>query len=580
MQRRLTTILATDVVGYSLLMGRDEEGTLANLHACREIIEARVLQHHGRIFGGAGDSAIAEFASPVEAVRCGIDIQQDLAGMNAGLPADSRMQVRIGINLGDVIVDNDNLYGDGVNIAARLEQLAEPGGILMSEDVVRQAEGKIAARFENLGNRSLRNVARPVLVHKVVFADASAPADEVADNRPALPMRPVVAVLPFKNLSNDPEQNYFADGIAEDVITGLSKNPDLFVISQNTTFANRQSPLSASAVHEKYGAQFVLEGSVRKAGKQVRITAKLADMTHESQLWAERFDCDLDDVFAVQDEIVASILHALGAADGVLEKSLRASRRDLSPDGLTAYDCYLQGRDHFYRHGDAGFEKAEALYERAIRLDANFARAYSALAWLHFVRFKLFRTCSFESIRSTAHDLAQAALRIDPRDFRAHWVLGGLNLHDGKHKHSLAEFEKALLINPNDANLLAWSAEVLVYAGQEEDALARCKRAIHLNPNCPDWYHWIMGSAYFHLGRYDDALTTLDRMSATEHAGRLKAATYALLGRLEEARQEAAAFMQIVPGFSISRWARTEHYVKPGELQRYIDGQRKAGLPQ
>ena len=351
------------------------------------------------------------------------------------------------------------------------------------------------------------------------------------------------------------------------------------MISQNTTFADRDNPPTAREVHERYGAQFVLEGSVRKAGQRVRVTAQLADMSGDSQIWAERFDRDLDDIFAVQDEIVASILHALGAADGVLEKTIRQRSQGLSPERRTAYDFYLQGRDHFYRHGDAGFETAESLYEKAIDLDDGFGRAYSALAWLHFVRFKLFRTKAFEEIRDVARDLAQNALRLDKDDFRAHWVLGGLYLHEGKHAQSLAEFDKALGANPNDANLLAWSAEALVYCGREEEAVERCDRAIQLNPKCPDWYHWIKGSAYFHLGRYDDVLAALERMSATEFAGRLKAATYAQLGRLDEARQEASEFMKLVPGFSISRWAQSEHYSKPEELERYIEGQRKAGLP-
>ena len=561
-------------------MGDDEEGTLARLKAQRDqVIEPAIGRHKGRIVKLMGDGLLAEFASVVDALRCAVEVQAAIAGREDKLAEEQRIRWRIGLNLGDVIVDDEDLYGEGVNIAARLEQLAEPGGILVSDDVVRQAEGKVDATFESIGKQSLKNIAMPVLAYRVKTAGASPkPPDRGSEPAPAS-NKAIVAVLPFKNLSSEADQDYFADGLAEDIVTGLSKNAELFVISYNTTFADREHPPTAKDVQARYGAQFVLEGSVRKAGRRVRVTAQLADMTEDAQLWAERFDRDLEDIFAVQDEIVVSILHALGAADGVLESTMRRKSRSRAADGGTAYNFYLQGRDHFYRHGDAGFEAAEALYEKAISLDPEFGRSYSALAWLHFVRFKLFRTKAFEDIRSIAHDLAQSALRIDKDDFRAHWVLGGLYLHEGKHAQSIAEFDKALRSNPNDANLLAWSAEALVYAGREEDAIERCDRAVQLNPKCPDWYHWIKGSAYFHLGRYEEVLAALERMSATEYAGRLKAAAYAHLGREDEARRETAEFLKLVPGFSISTWARTEYYADPEELARYVEGSARPACP-
>ncbi|NRB17625.1 MAG: tetratricopeptide repeat protein [Rhodobacteraceae bacterium] len=580
MERRLIAILAIDVVGYSLLMGYDEEGTLANLNTRRKLIDEQISQHLGRIFGSAGDSVIAEFASPVKAVRCSIRIQQELNRMNTKQPAVHQMLVRIGLHLGDAIVDKDNLYGECVNVAARLEQLAEPGGILVSDDIARQTEGKVGAKFEHLGERWLKNIGKPVGVHRVMLGDTNQPANVAVKARTLAAHRTVVAVLPFKNLSKDPEQDYFADGISEDIITGLSKNPDILVMSKNTTFASREGPLSPSVAYETLGARFVLEGSVRKSGKRTRVTAQLADMAEKTQLWAERFDCEMDDIFALQDEVVISILHALGAADGVLERTARKLSKDLSPDGGTAYDCYLQGRGHFYRHGNSGFDQAEALYEKAIALDPDFARAYSALAWLHFLSFMQFRTKSFEEIKSKTLELAQTAHRLDSHDVRAHWVLGGLHLHEGNLTHSNAELDKALRLDPNNADLLVWSASVLVYAGQEEVALERCKHALRLNPNCPDWYYWCTAAAYFHLGLYEDALVELEQMSATEYAGRIKAATYAHLGRLEDARSEAHDFLELVPTFSVSDWARTEFYSNPKELERFVEGLRIAGLPQ
>ena len=387
-------------------------------------------------------------------------------------------------------------------------------------------------------------------------------------------------MLPFDNMSGDPEQEYFSDDITEDIITGLSKIPYLSVISRNSSFTFKGKSVRARDVSEDLGVQYVLEGSVRKAGQRIRVTAQLIDAASDLHLWAERYDRDLDDIFAVQDEVVGSIVHALGAADGALERSARQRSIETSVTNPSAYDCYLQAREHFYRHGDSGFEEAEALYEKAIELDPGFGRAYSGLASLHFLRFKLYLTASFETIEHKTLDLALHAVRLDPDDYRAHWVLGRLYSYQGKHAQSLAEFDRALHINPNDANLLAVSAEDLVYCGRVEEALERCQRAIRLNPNCPDWYWCELGFSYFHLGRYGDALEALNRMTAPDQARRVLAATYAHLGRLDEARSEAEEFMKVFPNFSIKEWARTEPYTDPNELQRYVDGLRKAGLPE
>jgi len=389
-----------------------------------------------------------------------------------------------------------------------------------------------------------------------------------------------LAVLAFTNLSDDPEQEYFADGISEDIIIGLSKNPHLSVISRNSTFAFKDRPVPVRDIGKELGAQFVLEGSVRKVGQRIRIAAKLIDTASDYHLWAEIYDRDLDDIFAVQDEVVSSIVHALGATDGAIEKSARQHIAGTSDTNPTAYDCYLQAQGHYYRHGDSGYAEAEALYEKAIELDPGFARAYSGLALLHFQRFKKYLKVPFESIERKTHDLALHAVWLDPGDYLAHWVLGRLYSCLGKHTRSLAEFDRALHINPNDANLLADFAEQLVYCGRAEEALKRCQRAIRLNPNCPDWHWWNLGFIYFHLGRYEEALESLEQMTSPDQARRLLAATYAHLGRAEEARAEAEEFMKINPSFSISAWARTEPYSDPNELQRYVSGLCKAGLPE
>ncbi len=406
--------------------------------------------------------------------------------------------------------------------------------------------------------------------------------DRTTISAPELPLStetPSLAVLPFANLSDSQGQEYFADGITEDIITGLAKNPYLSVISRNSTFTYKGKAARIRDISRDLGAQYVLEGTVRKTGSHIRITAQLIDAESDRHLWAESYDRDFDDIFAVQDEVVGSIIHALGARDSAVEKSVRKRSIEYATTNQTAYDCYLQAREYFYRPSDSGFNQAQILYQKAIDLDPDFARAYSGLASLHFLRFKLFLTTSFKSIEQKTLDLALHSVRLDQNDYLGHWVLGQLYSFQGKHAQSLAEFERALHINPNDANLLVVSSEHLVYCGRVELALERCRRAIRLNPNCPDLYWWHLGFACFHLGRYEDALEALQRMTSPDQSRRLLAAVYAYLDRLDEARSAGEGYIMVNPDFSIREWARTEPYADPVELQRYIKGLRKAGLP-
>jgi len=389
-----------------------------------------------------------------------------------------------------------------------------------------------------------------------------------------------LAVLPFTNLSGDREQEYFADGICEDIIIGLSKNPHLSVISRNSSFAFKDKAWSVQEIGRELGAQFIIEGSVRKAGRRIRVAAELIDSRSDRHLWGEVYDRDLDDIFAVQDEVVSSIIHALGAIDGVIERSAGQYIAETPNTRLSAYDCYLKAQGHYYCHDDSGYDEAEAFYEKAIELDPGFARAYSALAFLHFQRFKKYLTVPFQSIERKTQDLALRAVQLDPDDYLAHWVLGRLYSYLGKQARSIAEFNRALHINPNDANLLADFADFLVYYNRTEEALGLCQRAIRLNPKCPDWYWWNLGFTYFHLGRYEEALESLEQMTTPGPARRLLAATYAHLGRLDEAGAEAEEFMKGAPSFSIEEWAKTEPYTESNELERYVSGLRKAGLPE
>jgi TolB-like protein/Tfp pilus assembly protein PilF len=513
-----------------------------------------------------GDGLLIEFESTVDAVGCAVEWQQRVGEYSRTIP----VVFRIGINLGDIVVDGDDILGDGVNIAARLEGLAPPGGLCIADAVYEQVRDRLDVRFNEAGERRLKNVDRPVKVwtwHPGI--GPRHPDRRLADGRKELL---TLAVLPFKNFSADPQQAYFAEGIGEDVITGLSRNSALRVVSRIVGPA-------APKAGEVAVADFLLEGSVRRSQGRTRVAARLTDAVSGDQIWAEQFDSDIDDLFALQDEIAASIVHALAAADGVIEKSAQQRRTERSSAAGSAYDWYLHGRHLFYKHGDVGIDRAEACYRRALALDADFAPACSALAWLHVVRFKLFGTQSFAAIRSQAVQLALRALELDREDFRAHWVLGAVYLHDGEHALSLAEFDKALRINPNDASLLAWSSEALIYAGFLDEAIRRCDRAMRINPNGPDWYHWIKAFALFHQGRYELALAELNRMSTPSYAGKLKAAVLAYLGRLDKASAERDAFMAMVPTFRAAKWALTEKYAEPAELERYVEGLRKAGFP-
>jgi adenylate cyclase len=581
MERRLAAILAADVVGYTRLMGTDEAGTLQRLTKLRQqVLEPLIAEHHGRVVKLMGDGLLVEFASVVDAVTCAVAWQFCVTDRESEPDEDKRLKFRIGINLGDVIVVGDDIHGDGVNIAARLEGMAEPGGICLSDDAYRQAKGKVEVAFEDLGEQVLKNVVEPVRVYRIAGDSYGTGAASPTKRSLALPDKPSIAVLPFTNMSGDPQQEYFSDGLTEDIITGLSKNSDLMIIARNSTFAYKGGNTMVRDVARDLNARYVLEGSVRKFRRRVRITAQLIEAATEGHLWAERYDRDLDDIFAVQDEVVGAIVNALGATDGAIERSARKIASQSGSTNFTAYDCYLQGREQFYRHGDTGFDNAEAFYEKAIALDPKFARAYSTLAWLHFLRFKMHQTITLEEMLPRALELSLQSARLDPADYRAHWVLAELYLYQRKHAQCLSEYNRAIRINPNEANLLARFSESLTYCGRMEEAVEISQQGIRLNPNCPDWHWWTLGFAYFHIGRYEEALDALEGMAAPEHPRRLLAATYAMLGRMDEARAEAKEFLRVVPKFSIAQWASTEPYTEPNELKRYVEGLRKAGLPE
>ena len=580
MERRLAAILAADVVGYTRLMGADETGTLRRLTELRQqVLEPLIAEHHGRVVKLMGDGLLVEFASVVNALTCAVAWQNGVAQREAAADEDKRLKFRIGINLGDVIVEGDDIHGDGVNIAARLEGLAEPGGICISAKVYEEVRNKLPIAFEDLGEQEVKNIPEPVRVYRWTDAVAST-TDTVRTDEPLpLPDKPSIAVLPFTNMSGDAEQEYFSDGITEDIITGLSKNPDLFVISHHSTFAFKGQPVKVKDISRELGVRYVLEGSIRKAGQRIRVTAQLIDATTDRHLWAERFDREMEDIFAVQDEIVGIILHNVGAAGGKLEQLARAAAMQKDTNSLKAYDYYLRGKEHVYRYRDEGFAEARELYEKAIELDPEFARAHSALAFM-YTRWINFGPENPADLLSKALELARRAMHLDPSDYRSHWSLGAVYLMLRKQAQAIAEFERAIALNPNDAGLLAVMVDALTYVGRSEDAIELAKEAIRRNPNSPVYCFRSLAAAYYLLHRYDEALATLQKITVPLDARRQFAITYAQLGRLREAHTEANEFLEIYPSFSIQRWAKTEPYANPEDLEHHIDGLRKAGLPE
>jgi TolB-like protein/class 3 adenylate cyclase/tetratricopeptide (TPR) repeat protein len=575
-ERRLAAIMAADIVGYSHLIELDEDGTLAAIKLLRrEIIDPLLAEHHGRIAKLMGDGAIVEFGSVVDALACAVAIQKEVSARQTGFGSDRRIVFRIGINLGDVVVEDGDLLGDGVNIAARLEGLAEPGGILVSSTVHDHLQGRLSFHLEDIGDRSLKNIARPVRVYRVGWQSRSAgEQDRAMPSSPARPNRASIAVLPFTNMSSDPEQEYFAEGLAEDLITDLSKVPGLVVIARNSSFAYKGGSADLRLVANSLGVRYVVEGSVRRAATRVRINAQLIDASDNSHLWADRFDRDLADIFHVQDEIVGRIVNAL--AD-ILPSARPVVRRRAT--NLDAYDLFVRGRVLAPQSPESN-EVARGLLEEAIALDPDFAEAHVWLAMSYW-----FETTNWgegvASNRAHVRSLAEKAMSLDPKDASAHMILGYIHLYGGEWREAVSEFEAALRINPNHADTWALLSDWKVYEGQAAEAVNCIRKAINLNPHPPGYYYWLCGWAQYGAGQYDDAIETLRREETYRSPSRkILAASLAQLGRMDEAHEETRQFLAMDPRFSVRRWSDTQPFKDDKMRQHFMDGYIKAGLPE
>ena len=624
MERKLATILAADVAGYSRLMGADEEATLHTLRAYRAVIDGLIAGHRGRVFGSAGDSVIAEFASPVEAVRCAAAIQRDVETRNAALPEDRRMRFRIGVNLGDVMVEGDNLLGDGVNVAARLEELAEPGGVYISGAVFEQVKGKLDLGFDDLGEQDVKNIAQPVPTYRVAIGPGVSsrmrrlarvgstkhrglaagavlvllaaaigvglwlePWPTTTDIEIAvgdsgalkLPDKPSIAVLPFTNLSGDEAQDYFSDGITEDIITALSRFTDLFVIARNSVFTYKGRPVKVQQVSRELGVRYVLEGSVQKSGDRVRIHAQLIDATTGHHLWAERFEGDLADVFALQDELTQKIVTPLAVEMSAAEVK-RVLQKDT--DNLAAYDYVLRGYRQMRLHTKESNAQARELFETAIELDPNYARAYTRMAFTHLNDFRLGWSEDPERSRMVALELAEKAVALDDTFADAHTALGDVYLWTKQYDRAVAEMERAIALNPNDADGYEGLGDVLTWVGRPDEAIGYLKRAMRLNPNYPFFYLWGLAHAYFVAERYEEAIEILKQLRTRNPnfgpAYLYLAASYSLLDRMEEARAEMVEVVKYFPEWSYAHEREFLPYKNSADLERMLNALQKLGF--
>jgi TolB-like protein/class 3 adenylate cyclase/Tfp pilus assembly protein PilF len=595
--RRLAAILAADVAGYSRLMGRDEHGTLTRLKShLTERLEPALARHGGRLVKLTGDGALVEFASAVEAVGAAIEFQQSMAEANRDQPADSAVVFRIGLHLGDLIVDGDDLYGDGVNVAARLEAAAPAGGIIVSRTVHEAVSGRLKATFSDLGGLTLKNIDRPVHAFdlkwepadwKVEVASVVKPvtaASPSADVSLALPDKPSIAVLPFQNIGGDPEQDYFADGLVEDIITALSSFNSLFVIARNSSFTYKGRPVDVKQVGRELGVRYVLEGSVRKAAKQLRITAQLIDSSTGMHLWAQRFDGSLEDIFDLQDRITLGVVGPIAPR---LERAEIERAKRKPTESLDAYDYYLRGVADLQTITKQSNETALKQFYRAIEIDPNFASALAMAARCYTLRKTNRWMVDPAQERAEAIRLARRAIEVGKDDAVALCYAGYALVHAAYELESgAAIIQRAIVLNPHLAVAWQLSGTVQAFLGQPEIAVEHTKRAMRLSPLDPglSLMHSSLALAYFIAGRYDDASiwsdTAMQEGTSFLPAFRMAVASKALAGRQEEARNALGRLLQIDPTARISNSAERALFRRLQDVTRFEDGLRKAGLPE
>ena len=618
--RRLTTIVAADVAGYSRLTSIDEEGTLAALRKLRaEILDPMIAQHRGRIANTAGDSLLIEYPSVVEAVRCAMAIQTAISEYNQETPADRRVEYRIGVNIGDVVEQGGDLLGDGVNIAARLEGLAKPGGICLSRSAQEQIRDHLDLPLEDMGQIEVKNLPRPLHVFRIATEGPSGSpggsiffspilrwglaiavivtlavgalwwwqgqersAGSVEAGKTAVPRtdKPSIAVLPFAVMGGDKDQEYFADGMAEDIITDLSKISGLFVVARNSSFKFRGSAIDLKRVSRELGVRYVLEGSVRRSDKTIRINAQLIDTNTGGHLWADRYDGTLSDVFALQDEVTRQIVRALAVELNAVETQALNRAMLVNPE---AYDEVLRGLEQMRRYARQTNIEARSHFERAVALAPNYARAHADLAVTYANDLLFGWTESREESGRKGLYHAERAQALDDRVREVHFASGIINLYLKRHEQALAATRRAVEIDPNYADAQGELGFILNYMGRADEGLVEIRKAMRLNPLYDFYYVWVLGQSYFGLGDYDKAAVAFEDVverNAEFIVGQLMlAATYVKLGRVEDAKWAANEVIALLPDFSLAEERVRSPYKRPEDLERYITALSKAGLP-
>jgi TolB-like protein/class 3 adenylate cyclase len=580
--RRLAAILAADIAGYSRLMGADEVGTVQALREHRSAADPLIAQHGGRIVKTTGDGVLIEFGSVVGAVECALGLQSLAAERNAGNASERRIEWRIGVHIGDVLIEGDDILGDGVNIAARLEGIAEPGGICLSEDAFRQVRGKVEVEFADMGEQALKNIARPLRVYRIELAAGTKP--QAVTPPPALPLpdKPSIAVLPFENLSGDPEQEYFADGMVEEIITALSRIRWLFVIARNSSFTYKGRAVDAKQVGRELGVRYLLEGSVRKGGGRVRITAQLIEAETGTHLWADRFDGSLEDVFDLQDKVAISVA-------GVIEPTLRQAEieraRRKRPDSLDAYDLYLRALSFAYISMPEDADKALGLLEQAIKLEPELAVGHAIIAWCHEQRYLRGGLLEEEKITALRH--ARLAIATGSDDATglaiAGLVIGFLDPRD--YATALDAFDRALALSPSSALALSFSAVTRAWRGESAIAIEQAEMALRLSPFDPlsNIRHMAIAIAHFVAGRFEEAAAAAHRAAQAHPRFSppywMRAAALANLDRIDQAEVVAQQLLDVQPQFTI-RSITSAPFANPEILAALGDALRRVGLPE
>jgi adenylate cyclase len=604
-------------------MGEDEEATVRTITAHRKVIASVIQKYRGRVVDSPGDNILAEFVSVVDAVQSAVEIQEVIRAKNAELPDERRMEFRLGINLGDVIQEGERIYGDGVNIAARVEGLAEAGGICISGSAYEQIENKLALGYEYIGEHTVKNIVKPIRVYRVPtgpetlqkvtdvkrpaprwqrtalavviailvvvggvaiwksYRPSTAPTEVASVEKMAFPLpdKPSIAVLPFDNLSGDPEQEYFSDGLTDEIITALSSVPKLFVIARNSTFTYKGKPVKVQQVSEELGVRYVLEGSVRKAGDKIRISAQLIDALSGHHLWAKRYDRNLSDIFAVQDEITKEIITAMQVKLTEGEQVQAAAR---GTDNLEAYLKYLQANELIGQINPESNALAKQLAEEAIALDPEYAWAYYALGRSHMMDVWVKASKSPKESIGKAIELVQKAIALDDTSVRAHSLLAFLYSMTRQHDKAIAQAEKAVALNPNSAWAHFIVGKTLFFASRAEESIPEYKKAIRLDPIPSNNYLWSIGLSYAYTGQYEKGITWCEKAVRQDPndllARMMMTVVYSLSGRDEEARAEAAEILRIQPKFSLKKWEKRLTYKKKTDREKFLGALRKAGL--